>query len=416
MNNLPAADDLNATNISANSSTKVPLRGGYWFNETGIHLPANYSSPSSNTSIEDYQIDLEYVILHQMIHGLGMVSSWAPYFSDLNSPFQKLLNGLITPEDSLKVMTPSPYWYVTDVSGPAYITGFQPNLIFDKFLNLFFSAQNETISLMDYGFDMQNFCVDDDDAFILYFMNAFLNNATQSTRAKRIYVAMSEENTMTFQFNTTCTNSVYFTDPYLNKTYHSMKLMTGMSVLNTSQVSYYRPGISTSHVDDSYIGTPDFLMTHVFAKGKSLQTMIDEAYATVPGDIKYNITETITVNVTTYHNVTVNNHTVLRNETSTETRQQTTEHVYRSAIGPGILRILETLGYSTVLTNTNYTTSVMKTSKPQGTCDNNNNNNFHARSDQVTYVAPVKSTSSASFTLVSIYLYYMTVFILLCVL
>ncbi|CEP18243.1 hypothetical protein [Parasitella parasitica] len=361
------------------NGTGVPPKGGFWY--------------SNDSPIEDYQVDLEYIILHQMIHGLGMVSSWAPYFSDRNSPFQKLLKGLILPDDSLKVMTPSLYWFIKHSSGPAYVTGFQPNMIFDKFLNLTIPAKNETTWLGQFGFELQSFCVSEDKAFILNFMNAFLNNATQSSRAKSIYVSMAQPKTLSFKFSANCENSTYYTNAYLNQTYSSMQLMTGPNVLedNTlTEEALYRPGISTSHVDDSYANTPDFLMTHNFSSGKTLQQLIDDAYSNIP-EIKYNITRAIQVNVTAAQNITVGNHTALVNVTTTELRDQTTEYIYKSAIGPGILRILETIGYSTVLTDSNYTTGVIKTIKPNTTCDDSNSNNYYARDDQ-----PVLPNSKSS--------------------
>jgi hypothetical protein len=385
------------------NGTGIPPLGGFWFNQ-------------ANESIESYQVDLEYVILHQMVHGLGMVSSWAPYFSDTDSPFQKLLKNLITPEDSLKVMTPSPFWFVKHHTGPAYITGFQPNLIFDKFLNLLIPAKNETKWLGEYGFDMQGFCVQDSDAFIVNFMNAFLNNATQSSKAKSIYVSLSVPKTLSFQFNTlTVPNSAFITNAYLNQTYKTIQLMTGPSIFGTGaqkEESYFRPGIATSHVDADYAHSPDFLMVNQFTRGKTLQTLIDEGYTNIPA-INYSIVNTIMVNVTRVQNVTTGNHTVSTNVTTIEPREQITSYVYRSPIGPGILRILETIGYSTVLTNTNYTASVTKTNKPDTTCDDTNNNNFHARSDDLSILPQATSMATTSHSLdLYFYLFIISVYCL----
>lgn len=349
--------------------------GGFYFN-------------NNDSSIDDHQVDLEYVILHQMIHGLGMLSSWAPYFSDSTSPFQALLQGLI-PSDNLKMMTPNPNWVVIHDTGPAYITGFQPNLIFDKFLKLFIPARNITADLVEYSFDMQGFCImDSQKSFIVNFMNSFLNNATQSSRAKSMYVSLSTPKTLLFQFTKTNNQSIYNTNEYLNTTYESIQLMTGPDILSSLQEAYYRPGISTSHVDDEYLTTPDFLMSHQFVKGKSLQTLIDNGYTNIP-TIKYNLTITTNVNITTIvHNTTIN---------TTENRDETIEYVYKSAIGPGILRILETIGYSTVLTNTNYTTSVVKTNKPDSDCDDIDSNSYSGISDGDNI--PLSTTSSFSYSI-----------------
>ncbi|KAI8094783.1 hypothetical protein BDF21DRAFT_409455 [Thamnidium elegans] len=344
---------------------------GLWFN-------------SSETSINDNQVDVEYVMLHQIIHGLGMLSSWAPYFSDTSSPFQQLLKGVI-PSDNLKMMTPNPNWIITQDAGPAYITGFQPSLIFDKFLNLFIPAKNITVDLVEYSFDMQSFCIADfQGSFIVNFMNSFLNNATQSSRAKSMYVSMSTPKTLEFRYVHSSENpSVFYTDPYLNSTYKSIQLMTGPDLLSMSRKeSYYRPGISTSHVDDDYTGTPDFLMLRNFIKGRTLDSLIEEGYSNIP-TIRYNVTGERNVNITAFVNNTMVNTTVTRNETI--------EYTYKSAIGPGILRILETIGYSTVLTNTNYTTAVIKTNKPDSPCDDMDFNTYSGLTDNT---MPLSSTSN----------------------
>ncbi|KAG2207665.1 hypothetical protein INT47_011785 [Mucor saturninus] len=375
------------TDISswASYDLAVDINHDIYNNEMDSDGIGGFYFANDSSSIEDHQVDLEYVVLHQMIHGLGMLSSWAPYFSDSTSPFQELLKGLI-PSDNLKMMTPSPNWFVKHDTGPAYVTGFQPNLIFDKFLKLFIPAKNITADLVEYSFDMQGFCIaDSPNSFIVNFMNSFLNNATQSSRAKAMYVSLSTSKTLTFRFTRTNNNhTLYNTNPYLNSTYDSIQLMTGPDVLSSLQEAYYRPGVSISHVDDDYSTTPDFLMTHHFVKGKTLQMLIEDGYTDIP-IIKYNLTISKLVNITTVvHNTTVN---------TTEKRDETIEYVYKSAIGPGILRILETIGYSTVLTNTNYTTSVIKTNKPDSDCDDIDGKTYSGISDGDSM--PLSTTSLA---------------------
>ncbi|KAI8885053.1 hypothetical protein K501DRAFT_180880 [Backusella circina FSU 941] len=328
----PQDDTLNGTGI--------PSGGGYWF--------------SNDSTIMEHQVDLSYVILHEMIHGLGMASSWAPYFSDGNSPFYQLLNGFTTFESDLKFITPSPQYYIKQQTGPTYITGFQPNMIFDKFLYLKQSFSNSTEKqwLGSIGFDMQNFCLMDTQAFIGNFINAFLDNATQSQDATSMYVSMSSPESLTFKFSdSNVPTSLYLTNSYLNQTYSSVKLLTGPNLLNSINTGQlYRPGIPISHLADSYNNTPDFLMTNTFILGKTLASIVEDTYSNIP---------------TIYYNVsTITNQTTVN---------QNVQYQYKSPIGPGILRILETIGYSTVLTNTNYSTNVLKTVKPDTTCDSNSN-------------------------------------------
>jgi hypothetical protein len=108
-------------------------------------------------------------------------------------------------------------------------------------------------------------------------------------------------------------------------------------------------------------------MTGNYVQGKKLTSLIDEVYSNIT--ITYNVTKL--VNVTVYNKTTVNNYTTITNKTIEQ--GVTIETLYKSAIGPGVLRILETIGYSTVLTNTNYTADVIKTNKPKSTCSDNSN-------------------------------------------
>jgi hypothetical protein len=346
------------------NGTGVPPGGGYWF--------------SNDSSIMEHQVDLSYVILHEMIHGLGMASSWAPYFSDGNSPFYQLLNGFTTFESDLKFITPSPQYYIKHQTGPTYITGFQPNMIFDKFLYLKQSFSNSTAKqwLGSIGFDMQNFCLIDTQAFIGNFINAFLDNATQSQDATSMYVSMSTPESLTFKFaDSNVPSSLYLTNSYLNQTYPSVNLLTGPNLLNSINTGQlYRPGIPISHLANSYNNTPDFLMTNTFIRGKTLSSIVEDTYSNIP-TIYYNVSVPTLVNVTTTVNHTLHNHSVVNETITNQTMvNQNVQYQYKSPIGPGVLRILETIGYSTVLTNTNYSTSVLKTVKPDTTCDSTSNN------------------------------------------
>ncbi|RCH79897.1 hypothetical protein CU098_005552, partial [Rhizopus stolonifer] len=332
------------------NGTGIPQNGAYWF--------ANDSQ-----TIQEHQVDIEYVILHQMIHGLGMTTSWASYFYDAASPFHLLLKGVVEPEESLKIATPNPYWSVPHNGGPVYVSGFQPNLIFDKFLTLFVPSLNRTRSLAEVGFEMQNFCVPEQDTFIVDFMDTFLNNATLSDQAASMFVSLATPQTLKFQFMETRPESAYYTDSYLNQTYEYMQLYTGSNTTYEAG-DYYQPGLYYTHLDDAYASTPDFLMTGQYIHGKNLSSLVEEAYDNIT--VIYNVTKM--VNVTLFNQTIINNRTVTTNHTVQE--GVTMQMLYKSAIGPGVLRILETIGYSTVLTKS---VDVIKSSKPKSSCSSDNN-------------------------------------------
>ncbi|KAI8367463.1 uncharacterized protein BYT42DRAFT_504329 [Radiomyces spectabilis] len=337
------------------NGTGVPGPGKFWF--------------QNDTAIGPDQVDLRYIVLHELLHGLGFISAWAAYFWTDASPFRLLVDGIIDPRD-LQLVTPGPYWFVNDNTGPTFITGFQPTMIFDKYLvSLETDEDNVTkpVNLSDLGFDMQNFCVQDSAAFIINFVKEF-NASPQSIDANRLWISMTQKETLKFKFPpTTVANSSYNLNPYLNQTYHSMTLLTGEDVLN-SQLEQLdrtsnRPGMSISHVDDSYATKPDFLMTATYITGQTLEDLVEDTYSDIPV-IRYN---------------------------SSLANGSITEHTYKSAVGPGILRILDSMGYSTVLTKTNYTTEGnVKSPKPRSVCDDSNSNHG------LNKVAPSASSDAAS--------------------
>ncbi|KAF7726778.1 hypothetical protein EC973_008466 [Apophysomyces ossiformis] len=330
------------------NGTGVPPDGKFWFQQ-------------DNSSIAGHQIDLRYIVLHELLHGLGFISAWAAYFWTNDSPFRALVEGVV--EDiTLQLVTPGPFWFVHQDTGPTYVTGFQPTMIFDKFLaaqvtDLANATANatKTVNLSTIGFNMQNFCVSADDSFIVNFLKNF-NNAPQSFDARQLWVAMSQPDTLSFNFEPpSVENSTYNTNRELNQTYQSMQLLTGEHVLASEWEQFdktnNRPGIAIAHVSDKYLDRPDFIMTGGYITGNTLEDLVNSNYRghSIP------------------YNISLSNGTVV-------------QQIYRSPIGPGILRILDSMGYSTVLTMSNYTTDGnVKTYKSNSICDSRNNN--HALSD-----------------------------------
>lgn len=317
---------------------------------------------------------MEYIILHEILHGLGFISSWAAYFANEASPFRTLVDGIID-ADELQLVTPSPYWYIKQQTGPIFVTGFQPTMIFDKFLysnssqitsSSNNSSSNQGQSLADVGFEMQNFCVQDSQSFILNFVDEF-NRSNQSRIANRLWTSMQQDRSLQFHFPPPAVdNSTFNTNEYLNETYTSMFMLTSDTSM-TSQVELsdrnFRLGMAISHVDAQYNSTPDFLMTDSYTTGQSLDSLVNDTYGNI-GAI--------------YFNATINGSVV----------QQT----YKSPIGPGILRVLDSMGYSTVLSNTNYTTTGnVKSGKMPSVCDDKNNNHGMSQDTQT----PTASSGAA---------------------
>jgi hypothetical protein len=295
-------------------------------------------------------VDFRYVVLHELMHGLGFLSSWAAYFWTDASPFRTLVNGVFDPLE-LQLITPGPYWFINQDTGPTYVTGFQPTMIFDKYLVNIDTELNitRTSPLSDLAFEMQDFCVQNSDAFIINFIKSF-NAANQSSMAHKLWISMAQPETLSFQFQPpSVADSSFNSIPYLNQTYRNLTLLTGRDLFSRSSVYEHtdatinRPGLMISHLDHTYDETPDFLMTRHYHTGQTLEQLVTSFYKDVP-----------VIQYTTAGNTTLR---------------------YHSPIGPGILRVMDSIGYSTVLTRTNYTTDGnVKTPKSRSLCDDSNTN------------------------------------------
>ncbi|KAI9275739.1 hypothetical protein BDA99DRAFT_430816 [Phascolomyces articulosus] len=311
------AVDFDLAEQSGWNGTGVPPGGKFWFKDEG--------------PIRDYQIDMTYVILHELLHGVGIISSWGAYFTG-NSPLRALVDDFFDDED-FWFASPSPYSEVLYGTGPVFVTHFQRNTIFDKYLNVEFTDINRTefINLKTLSEQMRDFCVQDNEAFIVRFIDNFINSDTISNQANTLYRALTIPNTISFDFKTDDKSTVFNNNEYLNRTYYNMTLLTGDSVVKGSSEHSgrinNRPGLRISHLSDSYADKPDFIMTQTFKTGATLQQLVNIAY----------------------------NNTPLVIYTAETTNGTLVNQTYRSPIGPGILRALDTIGYSTVLKRTDYT-------------------------------------------------------------
>ncbi|KAG0164695.1 hypothetical protein DFQ30_009531 [Apophysomyces sp. BC1015] len=343
------------------NGTDVPPGGKFWF--------------QNETAIRSGQIDLKYVFLHEILHGAGFGSSWGDHLSHEASPFRQLLQGIFDPIE-LQLLTPSPLWVMLEQMGPIYVIGFQPTMIFDKFLvNVDASLHpNGHQSMADLGFEIQSFCVSDQtSAYISNFVNLF-NRYGKSIPARELWLSMGRNHTLEFQFPPPAiSNSSFSINDYLKSKYSRMVLSTGQNAM-TSRLELggrdFRPSLSNSHVGQMYAVSPDFLMTDDFRTGQTLDEIVKEVYADID-PIMY---------LVPFNGTLVN-------------------QTYQSPIGPGILRILDTMGYSTVLTNTNYmvNSEFNKTAKVH-TCDAGDYDSLQATA----YVSSAVSDFDASSFLIAV--------------
>ncbi|KAI9281777.1 hypothetical protein BC943DRAFT_329561 [Umbelopsis sp. AD052] len=321
--------DLDAAQENGWNGTGVPAGGHFWF--------------QGDSDIRYNQVDMEYVILHELLHGMGFISSWGAFFYADSSPYHVLVEDMFQPQQ-LQLLTPTPNAYTDTSTGATFIYGFQPTMIFDKFLVAFDPANGdqEPNSLADLVADLQQFCARNNDAFIINFVRQF-NAADISAKARYLWDIANTNKTLFFNFpKLTNFNQIYSHHSYLKAHYANLTMFTSGSITNATEMTLtnFRPGVSISHVDDMYEETPDFLLRTTPILGSTLDQIIESVYADIPA---INYTEQI--NSTTKVNVT-----------------------YKSAIGPGILHVLDTMGYSTVLSNNNYSITATEDIKQRTIC------------------------------------------------
>ncbi|ORX59728.1 hypothetical protein DM01DRAFT_302262 [Hesseltinella vesiculosa] len=200
-----------------------------------------YFDTPTNIGIQPNQIDLLRTMCHELIHGLGFVSSWTEDLYEHFSPFVDNLAPFLTPMllqppqqiDTTQLSntaTPEPFWGFVEYPMDKFIQFQTSNL---SSTTRYLSSWGDGNVLFRSLFDMINSWVMSD-----YF------NASQ-----RIYQAC------------TSAQAVTFTTPSVQM------------ILETS-LNPFTDGSSLSHVDNAtYANSPDYLMTYTTKAGISIATL-----------------------------------------------------------------------------------------------------------------------------------------------
>ncbi|GAB5587894.1 hypothetical protein Unana1_02794 [Umbelopsis nana] len=299
----------NATVAQGWNGTGVMPGGRFWF--------------QGDPAIRSDQIDMEYIILHELVHGLGFISSWGTYFLGQDSPYFPSVQNLVNPT-SLQIATLTPNSYTDSKTGAVYLTGFLPGMIFDKYLIANTAQSQHPQSLAVIGDKTQNFCLQNDDAYVVNFINQF-NKSNYSSDAQYVFQLLNSNQSLAFNLSSQLQNNLYTTNlqPLIPSNL-ALYSTNNASNMETSRGNF-RPGLIVSHFDDSYLTTPNFLMCRSYQSGITLQGLTSQVYSTA---------------TPYYYNTTLNGTTV--------------QSIYNYTIGPGILNILNAIGYGSVTNNVTY--------------------------------------------------------------
>ncbi|RIA87227.1 hypothetical protein C1645_301519 [Glomus cerebriforme] len=198
-------------------------RMNYWFN--GDPMP-----------MSERQVDLLYVVIHELTHGLGFTNSWNDYFN-------------------IQALTPA----VGNISNGSTTQAQFFEFIFDKSIILLQSGTPLT-SITDQLNQFQiNPTLSDQDL-----INSF-QASPQFPIAQNMYKNGVTHSTMGFLFNS---------DIPLNTPLSQDQIQNDVLVLETS-LNPFQPSSSIGHVDfDTYVNTADFLMMFTYPPGKTLDQMM----------------------------------------------------------------------------------------------------------------------------------------------
>ncbi|KAI9285780.1 hypothetical protein BC943DRAFT_323049 [Umbelopsis sp. AD052] len=292
------------------------------WNGTGV-IPGGRFWFQEDTTIRSDQIDMEYIILHELLHGLGFLSSWGSYFVGPESPYFMSLQNMVDPS-YLSIATLTPNSYTDSKTGAVYLTGFLPGMIFDKYAIANMTHAGYSQSLATIGDDIQNFCLQNDGAYIVNFIKQF-HNSNHSSNAEYVYNLLQANQSMAFNLSSQSFSNLSSDNQQPLKASNIILYTTSNASNSEFSPNNFRPGLMMSHLDDSYLGTPNFLMSHSYESGITLQDLTAQVYQNSPP---------------IYVNTTLNGTTV--------------QTLYNFTVGPGILDILNTIGYGSITNNVTY--------------------------------------------------------------
>ncbi|RIA98394.1 hypothetical protein C1645_750162 [Glomus cerebriforme] len=196
----------------------------------------NWKFPSDyDTPIQPKQIDMLYIVLHELMHGLGFGSSWEN-------------------------------WFLTDNPNQIFITS-QPDFI---------ASNTETIfnGFKETAFDRQ--LIFNNDYTHLTDITIKLNQfAKPNTKFKNntdliVNFINSKQVVLSEYMNKISTT------PNTISSYPKSCNAPDRAILETT-IEPFRNGASISHFDQSYITTPDFLMTTLQVPGKTLYDLVRQS-------------------------------------------------------------------------------------------------------------------------------------------
>ncbi|CAG8602977.1 7673_t:CDS:1 [Rhizophagus irregularis] len=197
----------------------------------------NYWFEGDPTPMSERQVDLLYVVIHELTHGLGFTNSWNDYLN-------------------MQILTPI-IGQISTGSGPLQAQFVE--FVFDKSVVLLPSGQPVT-SLAD---QLNQFQINAEGTE-QDFMNSF-SKSPQFSIAKDMYNRAENHGTMGFVLSSNIQPNTQLTTD---------QIQNDIILLETS-LNPFQPSSSIGHVDfQTYKNTSDFLMMFTYPPGRTLNDMM----------------------------------------------------------------------------------------------------------------------------------------------
>ncbi|KAL1925684.1 uncharacterized protein VTP21DRAFT_567 [Calcarisporiella thermophila] len=309
-----------------------------------------YLTNTIPSAIQANQLSMEYIILHEIIHGLGFVSSWAPYFLPPNSIYSPLLSPPMTTEQ-LQLLTPPPLVHQDPETNLTRLSGFLPSSIFDKFL-IVNAPPSKPYPLEKIGNLIRRNCYEGNGTLVNQFVQSLLNDSEVYRAAQSAWNIAGQKNVISLQYppppNTFSNMSATEFASYLAlggftnlaDMLHSPSLNLTIYTSPSSQVIEAQlPDDSPANATEASAGEILLLKGHTLFTGLSSFSHLDP-------DI-YTFSEDFLMRPGVLENFSNKTGPWGTSLDALTTRKPTNSELKASAIGPGTLRVLELMGYST---------------------------------------------------------------------
>ncbi|KAJ3343861.1 hypothetical protein HDU93_005144 [Gonapodya sp. JEL0774] len=237
--NVPQALFKNA-NLQESMGTTVSLNAYDIIAQ--FNADYNFYFNDNTTAIQATQVDFEFIVMHEFIHGCGFASGWSTWFTSIVG-----VQGFLTPN-----------YYTYRTSTSTTWGGWNPANVFDKYI-----VENATQRYLMAGYNSITNFTGSRSQTVSQFVSSFQSSGAPFQEAIRIFsVITSGQFALYFQANPAVSNDSVWLQTYSGS---------------------FEQGSSIGHTNDIYSKTSDFLMGAAITGGNLYGQTLDQIIANQGG-------------------------------------------------------------------------------------------------------------------------------------